>query len=314
MAEIPEARAHAGSGAHAGRGRVEGETHVRELARGRNRGPTQGRRRMAEARGRREEGEGGEPVEETVGVEAAPPSPRQRRRTLAWTLGPVLAGVGIPTLIIGLNPSLRGEFLHAWHLLWAGEPDALRHWLRGFGFWAPFVSATLQVATSIFPPGPSFLLAIANAMVFGAVLGGLLTFGTALLAAGTCFAIARAIGRPGVARIVSPERLQRMDRFMERRGMLAVFLGRLIPFINPDLVSYAAGVTGIRWFPFLAAMAAGTIPSTLFYTLVGAWAVEATGWVLLAVGVSTLLPLLGLLLYRRRLYRRRGDPSRPPGG
>ncbi len=237
-----------------------------------------------------------------------------RRMTLAWTLGPVLVGVGAPSLLIGFNPSLRAEFLQVWHLLWAGEPEALRNWLRGFGFWAPLVSAYLQVATSIFPPGPSFLLAIANAMVFGAVLGGLLTFGTALVAAAACFAIARSIGRPGVARIVSAERLDRMDRFMERRGMIAVFVGRIVPFINPDLVSYAAGVTGIRWLPFLAAMAAGTVPSTLFYTLVGAWALEATGWVLLAVGASTLLPLLGLLLYRRRLYRRRGDPSRPPGG
>jgi uncharacterized membrane protein YdjX (TVP38/TMEM64 family) len=212
--------------------------------------------------------------------------------------------VGAVVAIIGLNPGLRGEFLVAWGLLWAGEPEAIQDWLLGFGAWAPAVSAGLQVATSVFPPGPSFLLAIANAMVFGPLMGGLLTFVSALLAAAVCFGIARIVGRPGVERLVSEASLSRVDEFMARRGMLAVFLGRIIPFINPDLVSYGAGVTGIRWIPFLVAMAAGTFPSTVFYTMVGAWAVEATGWVLLAVGIASVVPLVLLLLFRRRFYRR----------
>jgi uncharacterized membrane protein YdjX (TVP38/TMEM64 family) len=101
-----------------------------------------------------------------------------------------------------------------------------------------------------------------------------------------------------------------MDGFMERRGLLAVFLGRLIPFINPDILSYGAGVTGIRWVPFLLAMGAGALPATIFYSLVGAFAFEAAGWVVALVAASTLLPLAVLWLYRdrlKRIGRRRGD-------
>lgn len=238
---------------------------------------------------------------------------------------PALLLVGGVLVLVAGNPVLRGEFLLAWELLWEGEPEALREWLLSHGAWAPVLSALLQVATSVFPPGPSFLLAIANAMVFGAFWGSLLTLATALLAAAVCFGIARGVGRPGVERIVSVERLERVDGFMERRGMLAVFLGRLVPFINPDLVSYAAGVTRIGWIPFLVAMTAGTVPSTAFYTLVGTAAVEATGWVVVAVGIGSLGPLLLLLLFRRHFHRwkRRGkgpdteppgEPPHPPGG
>jgi uncharacterized membrane protein YdjX (TVP38/TMEM64 family) len=221
--------------------------------------------------------------------------------TLLPTLGVV---VGILAIFL-LNPGLQGEFREGWSLLWAGEAEGVRSWLLSYGGWAPFLSVALQVATSVFPPGPSFLLAIANAMVFGPVFGALLTFGGALLSAAICFGIARVVGRPGVEKIVSPSNLQRMDDFMARRGMVAVFLGRLIPFINPDLVSYGAGVTAIGWVPFLLSMAAGTVPSTVFYTLVGSLAVEVTGWIVGLVAVSSIVPLAFLVFARRRLYQRR---------
>jgi uncharacterized membrane protein YdjX (TVP38/TMEM64 family) len=94
-----------------------------------------------------------------------------------------------------------------------------------------------------------------------------------------------------------------MDSFMERRGLLAVFLGRLIPFINPDVLSYAAGVTGIRWVPFLAAMAAGAFPATVFYSIVGALALDSTVWVVAMVTVATIVPLAILWVFRDRFPR-----------
>lgn len=232
---------------------------------------------------------------------SSPPPRASRTGPILLSLLPaVLLLLALAAVVVG-SPTIRTEFATAWGLLLQGKPEAIREWLLGFGAWAPVVSGLLQIATSVFPPGPSFLLGIVNAMLYGPWLGGLLTLSTALVAAAVCFGIARVVGRPGVERLVSEEKLRRMDDFMARRGMIAVFLGRLIPFINPDLVSYAAGVTGIRWVPFLVSMAAGSVPSTVFYSVVGATALEATGTVVLMVAASTLLPLLLLLLYRRRV-------------
>jgi uncharacterized membrane protein YdjX (TVP38/TMEM64 family) len=212
----------------------------------------------------------------------------------------ILLAVGF-LLFLLWSPALRGELVTAWHLLVEGDPEPLKQWLLQFGIWAPVVSGLLQVATSIFPPLPSFLVAIANAMVYGAVLGGILTFVTALLAAAVCFGIARIVGRPGVLRIVSAERMAKVDGFMMRRGLLAVFLARVIPFINPDVVSYVAGVTGIRWIPFLVAIAAGSVPAVIFYSIVGAAAIESTPWVIALVLLGTFLPILFIVLFRKRL-------------
>lgn len=243
---------------------------------------------------------------------------RSPGRTIAIVLSllPALVLVGAGLALVVFSEAFRGEVGVAWGILVEGDVDALREWLLSFGAWAPAVSAMVQIATSVFPPGPSFLLGIANAMMFGLVPGALLTLGTQMVAAGVCFGIARVVGRPGVERLVSPERLARVDGFMERRGVLAVFVGRVIPFINPDLVSYAAGVTGISWTAFLLAVGAGGVPSTIFYSIIGATAIEATGWVLVLVGVGSIVPLLLLLLFRRRfarwLARQRGTGDQSP--
>ncbi|TVP78137.1 MAG: TVP38/TMEM64 family protein [Gemmatimonadales bacterium] len=218
---------------------------------------------------------------------------------MALSLIPTLVLVGLLVLALVVNGELRASFLEAWSLLTDGDTEGLRNWMLAFGVWAPVVSALLQLATSIFPPGPSFLLGIANAMVFGLWWGGLLTLGTQLVAAAACFGIARLVGRPGVERLVSEERLARVDTFMRRRGVLAIFVGRIIPFINPDLVSYAAGVTGIRWPHFLLAVTAGAIPSTIFYTVVGGTAVEASGRVIVLVALASTIPLVLLVVFRR---------------
>ncbi|MEX2528113.1 MAG: TVP38/TMEM64 family protein [Gemmatimonadota bacterium] len=240
-----------------------------------------------------------------------PASRSGRTLPMLLTLLPLLLVVCLVAGLFIFNPALRGEFAVAWGHLFDGETDALREWLLSYGAWAPVLSVLLQVSAAIFPPGPQFLLGIVNAMAFGLLWGGLLTLLSQLLAAVVCFGIARIVGRPGVIRIVDEEKLKKMDSFMARRGMLAVFLGRLIPFINPDLVSYAAGVTGIRWLPFLLAVGAGAIPSTLFYSVVGVTAVETTGWVVVMVGVATLAPLVLLVFLRKRLPGRWTEPLAP---
>ncbi len=213
----------------------------------------------------------------------------------------LLLGFG---LLLLLDPGLRGELNTAWGLLWSGDPAPLREWILQFGAWAPLVSGLLQVATALFPPLPGFPIAIANAMVWGWAWGGALTFVSGTIAAAICFGIARWVGRPGVERLVDPEKLARVDGFMERRGILAVFLARLIPFINPDLASYAAGVTSMGWLPFMLGVSAGSVPAVIFYTIVGTAALETTGPVLLLVGAASIVPLLAIFFFRDRISKR----------
>lgn len=203
-------------------------------------------------------------------------------------------------LVYALSPGLRAELNEVVGLAARGDAEPLREYMLRFGWKAPAVSALLQIITSVIPPLPSFAVGIANGMVFGLWWGAALTWTTALAAAGLCFAIARALGRPAAERLLPEAMLATADRFFARHGALAVLFGRLVPFINPDILSYAAGLTKMRWRLFIASIAAGSIPSVLLHAWVGSRGLTAIGWLLVAaVGAGVLMMLVA--------YLRRGD-------
>jgi uncharacterized membrane protein YdjX (TVP38/TMEM64 family) len=216
---------------------------------------------------------------------------KQKTSALLIAVGIVAAG-----LAYGLLPDLRAEVNAALLLAARADIAPLRAYLLGFGWWAPLISTLLQILTSIIAPLPSFVLAFVNAMLFGLWWGALLTWTTALLAAAICFAMARALGRPVVERFVPRGALDGTDRFFIRHGVLAVLIARLIPFVNPDVLSYAAGLTSMRWRLFMLSIAVGSWPSTILYSYLGSRGITTVGWLLIPLVVLGLLTLGGALL------------------
>lgn len=210
----------------------------------------------------------------------------------------VVASLGATALAFGLVPGLRAEAYAALLLAARADIAPLREYLLGFGWWAPVISAALQILTSVIAPLPSFVLAFVNAMLYGWWWGSVLTWTTALLAAAICFGMARVLGRPGVERFVPGGALQRMDGFFLRHGAVAVLVARLIPFVNPDVLSYAAGLTAMRWRRFMASIAVGSIPSTALYSYLGSRGVTQVGWLLVPLVALGLATLGGALLRR----------------
>jgi uncharacterized membrane protein YdjX (TVP38/TMEM64 family) len=225
--------------------------------------------------------------------EPRPAAVKQNRAALLAVAA--LAGAG---LAYALLPGFRAEANAALGLAARADIAPLRDYLLGFGWWAPVVSTALQVITSVIAPLPSFVLAFVNAMLFGLWWGGLLTWSTALLAAAICFGMSRALGRPVVERFVPRGALEGADRFFVRHGAWAVLVARLIPFVNPDVISYAAGLTPMRWRLFMASIAVGSVPSTLLYSYLGSRGVTSVGWLLVPLVVLGLLAFAGALLRR----------------
>jgi uncharacterized membrane protein YdjX (TVP38/TMEM64 family) len=232
---------------------------------------------------------------------------RALRRALVVAVLLVAVGLG---LVYTLSAEFRREAGALARLLVEADVSALRDYLRGFGLWAPLASAALQLVTSVLAPLPSFVLAFANALVFGFAWGVALTFSTALLASAVCFGLARSLGRPVVERLASRHALAAVDGFFERHGVFAVLIARLIPFINPDVVSYAAGLTAIRWRWFLLSIAVGSLPSTLLYSYLGAQGVTAVGWLLIPLVGVGLLTLVAAVWRARRAPGAKAAPGR----
>jgi len=93
---------------------------------------------------------------------------------------------------------------------------------------------------------------------------------------------------------------------IEERGFIIVLIGRMLPFIPFDAVSYGAGFTRIRTKDFMVATVIGTIPRVIFYVLTGALLGDALKnnfnlFIILSVGIAGLI--LGLYKYAMRYIR-----------
>jgi len=128
----------------------------------------------------------------------------------------------------------------------------------------PFAGFLVGEGTSIEPltGQPWSILLVTLAGTIGATIGALIAY-----------AIGYFGGRPmlerwgGVLRI-TPEDLDRTDRFFARHGSKAAFFGRLIPVVR-SLVSFAAGIAHMPLVPFTVFTALGSLPFTFALVFAG---------------------------------------------
>ena len=171
--------------------------------------------------------------------------------------------VAIGAAIIGLLASTW----YAWSGPIAESADSVRElaaWIRSWGMSAVLAAISLMVAHS-FVPFPAELAAIANCVVFGPYAGFAVTWVGAMLGACIAFGLARHLGRPFVMSLSRGRyggRIDRFDRWMERRGSLALLLCRLVPLISFNVINFGAGLSAVSWWTFIWTTGVGIVPVT----------------------------------------------------
>jgi len=206
-----------------------------------------------------------------------------------------------------LSGGFRSEVNQALGLLGRGDIAGLRDYILSFGFWAPIASCFLMVLQALVAPVPSFLITFANGLAFGVFWGWMLSLFGHVLAAAVCFCISRSRACVPVEVLVGRTGLESADRWFARWGMYAVFAGRLIPGVAFDVISYAAGLTRMRFRNFLIATALGIFPQTLLYSYLGRQAPEYVALFL----VTSALVVAGVVVAAVVRYRReRRKPRR----
>ena len=141
-----------------------------------------------------------------------------------------------------------------------------------------------------FIPFPAEFVAIAAGMSFGTVWGTVLTWAGAMLGGLLAFGIARKLGRPFVADILTPDQLAKIDKGAAVTSVSAMIGVRLVPVIAFNLINYSAGLTGVSWWRFTWTTAIGILPLTFLMAMIGDQMREPTfaDWMML-LGASVLM-------------------------
>jgi uncharacterized membrane protein YdjX (TVP38/TMEM64 family) len=164
---------------------------------------------------------------------------------------------------------------------------------------------------------PVTLLILVTALTFAPVEAFLYALAGSLLSALSTFGLGRILGRETVRRLAGA-RLNRLSRWLGRRGLVAVTAVRLFPVAPFTVVNMVAGASHIRLRDFsfgtLLVMAPGVLAITVFErSLEQAVAEPSAGNFLLLGGV--LLAVAGLAWgVRRRLSRMKPPEEGGKGG
>ena len=154
------------------------------------------------------------------------------------------------------------------YFLTAAVPkEALQETLEGLGILGPLVLGLILLVTYIFAPlnGTPFLLVGfylygSNIVFFSSI--------AAWVSSIINFWISRRWGRPLVEKMVGIKDINRIDKLTINYGFLAIFFLRVLTGALQDFVSYAAGLTPMKFSRYLLASTLGMIPGTfLWYRL-----------------------------------------------
>jgi len=176
----------------------------------------------------------------------------------------------------------------------------LRGRIASLGPVAPIAFALVYTAAVLLPVPKSVLTAAAG-LVFGIPLGIGLVLTAATTGAIGAFVLARLLGRDAVSQ-VSAGHLDRLDAVLERHGVLAALVVRLIPVMPFTVLNYACGLTVMRLRHYVAGTVVGLIPGTSVFVVLGGAGTRLSPWVLIgfSAGMATLSAVGGYLRYRHR--------------
>lgn len=186
---------------------------------------------------------------------------RNQKITLAIIVGALL--------IYLLIPGVRDWINEAINALTSQGLDGVIAYIRQYGEIAAVVSFFLMILQAIISPIPAFVITLSNAAIFGWWQGALLSWTSSMVGAALCFYIARGLGRDVVIKLTSERALLSLDGFFDKYGKWTILVARLLPFMSFDLVSYAAGLTSMGFWPFFIATGIGQAPATIVYSYVG---------------------------------------------
>lgn len=171
----------------------------------------------------------------------------------------------------------------------------IKQWLQELGIAGPVLIISVMTLAIVLSPIPSAPIAMAAGAAYGHTEGTIYVLTGAELGAIIAFYIARLSGIDLLRRWLHgnlPMRLLGSQYTL----MAIVFTSRLMPFISFDMVSYAAGLTALKFWRFAIATLAGIIPASFLLVHFGIEMSSANGLqltlILAALGLLTLLPVV----------------------
>ncbi len=147
--------------------------------------------------------------------------------------------------------------------------DAIRESIENAGVWAPVLYILAKTSTVVFAPLSGTALYVFSVPLFGFWHGVLYSFIGDLIGAVITFYLSRHFGRPVVKYFAGKKNMDYIESALEVMSTPKGFLSMRVAALSmPEIASYAAGLTAINFWFFIAVhMAVDIIPILVMSSL-----------------------------------------------
>jgi uncharacterized membrane protein YdjX (TVP38/TMEM64 family)/phosphatidylserine/phosphatidylglycerophosphate/cardiolipin synthase-like enzyme len=181
---------------------------------------------------------------------------------------------------------------------------ALADWFADF-WWAPAL-IVLAYTPASFIMFPRWLITMTAVLAFGPWQGFACAMSGIILAGIVTFLPGRLVARGTVKRLAGP-RMKPLARFMERKGVIAVTLVRLVPIAPFPVVNLVMGAMRVKLWHFALGTFLGMLPGTLAATVLSdqlAAALEDSTRVNFWMIAGAVAAIVALAFFGQRYMRR----------
>ena len=143
------------------------------------------------------------------------------------------------------------------------------------GVWAPIVFVALCAASLIIAPLSGSSLFVVGGTLFGKHNAFLLSYIASIIGCSANFWISRKLGRKVAQRLIGKANLEELDKFTNKlKSSRSILYMILIMPLSQDIVSYAIGLTKIKYTYFLIALIVSSTIVISGYVYIGSSLLE----------------------------------------
>lgn len=146
--------------------------------------------------------------------------------------------------------------------------ESLCHIVRNYGKYAFICFLIIFMLKPLMMILPAAIFSVVGGTIFGSFKGFIFNMIGFFLSGTVAFFIARNLGKETVDKLLRGKAIK-LNNNLNKNGFKILFLLRLPPVLPYDPLSYACGLTKIKYKDFIYASLLGVVPETLCYSIMG---------------------------------------------
>jgi uncharacterized membrane protein YdjX (TVP38/TMEM64 family) len=219
------------------------------------------------------------------------------RRVISYLQLLLLVGivVGVPLYVWLMRPELIDQ---------VNSLEKAEFFLQGYKNESYVIYLMVQVVQIVVSVIPGQFMNMAAGWLFTFPIAFALSVAGAAIGTFITYYMSRLLGHKAVKTLIEPEKYQAfLRRLNSKRAYIAVFVLYLFPGLPKDILGYVAGVSNMRFLPFLVLSLVGRMPALAVSVMVGSMLNKEiyTGVVILSLVMITLFTL-GIVYRKKVLY------------